>query len=199
MAASEVQICNLALARIGVRDYIESLSDASEAAETCNLFYEPMRDAALEAFPWPFATRRASLAELAGVERDGWDYVYSLPADCVAPRYIYPGTTNPSAANRVPFEIEDEAGADVLLANVEEPVLIYTYRVTDVAKFKPAFTDALSWLLAAELAVALEAKEEKEVRARTRWMAALAEAKRVALSQRQAELSPDSEFITERG
>ena len=59
--ASEVQICNLALAKIGDQQ-ITSLTENSKAGRLCNLVYEPLRDATLRAHPWNFAITRETLA-----------------------------------------------------------------------------------------------------------------------------------------
>jgi len=56
---TSVQICNLALAKVGVEGSgISSLSDSNENARKCNLFYEPCRDLIMSQHPWKFALKR---------------------------------------------------------------------------------------------------------------------------------------------
>ena len=46
MGISEVQICNMALSRLGVKR-ISALTDSGKAATECNLIYAITRDAVL--------------------------------------------------------------------------------------------------------------------------------------------------------
>lgn len=201
MAASEAQICNIALARIGVKTFITALSDSSAEAEACNILYAPMRDATLEAFPWPFATRRATLAVLAGVTRSGWSYSYALPTDCIAPRYLYAGERQPAARNRVAFAVEANDAGDgrILITDEQNAELVYTAKVTNPDTFSPLFRDALSWLLAADLALVLVVKPQLEIQCRQRFQMLISQAGAAALRQGQDIPEPESEFITGRG
>lgn len=95
MATAEAQICNKALARIGHKVLITDLAtDTSEEAAVANLFYTDERDSLLMQAPWPFATRRAILAEVNYANeplRDGWQHIYALPNDLLEPMYLWPG------------------------------------------------------------------------------------------------------------
>src|SRR5574340_878564 len=141
-SATEADICNRGLARIGHKVFIADLAnDVSEEADIARLFYPDERDSLLMQAPWPFATRRATLAEVNyAVEplRDGWGHIYYAPADLLEPLYIWPGgltvpsvQTGPSsltvalalqtvwqnprtprADQRVPFSIEAASAGD---------------------------------------------------------------------------------------
>jgi hypothetical protein len=95
MASAEATICNKALARVGHKVFIEDLdNDKSEEADIARLFYADERDSLLMQAPWPFATRRATLAEVdynVEPQRAGWQKVYRLPNDLLEPLYIWPG------------------------------------------------------------------------------------------------------------
>jgi hypothetical protein len=205
MARSDAQICNMALARIGIKTFIDDLSDTDiEEAETCNVFYADMRDACLAAFPWPFATLRAALA-LAGdeQERDGWAYVFKLPDGCLAPRKIWPAgtvTRNPRSDQRIPYAIEKATNGDgqVLLTDEPSPILFYTSRIEDPAKFPPLFVDALAWLLAGEMAMPLTAKPALEEAARKRYLGKIGEARAEAFNEEQEDQPPETESIAAR-
>ena len=62
--ASEVSICNMALFRIGHSQRIDSLSEASIAAELCKHIYPTIRDVLLESWDWTFARKRVALASV---------------------------------------------------------------------------------------------------------------------------------------
>ena len=154
--ASEVQICKLALARIGADYQIASLSEASAAAQACNLLYEPARDSMLREHPWNFATKYVAPATLTGTVPGRWDFMYAYPSDCVRvleimiPVDAAPGTTE------IPFEVGiNEDDAKVIMTDQDEATIKYSKRVTDPNQFDPQFVTALSYRLAAELAVIL--------------------------------------------
>ena len=64
--ASEVDICNLALAHLGDSATVASINppEGSAQAEMCQRFYPIARDSLLEMHNWGFATRRKALAQL---------------------------------------------------------------------------------------------------------------------------------------
>ncbi|KAA3649394.1 MAG: hypothetical protein DWQ11_18810 [Proteobacteria bacterium] len=151
--ASEVDICNLALARLGDNATVASIDppEGSAQAEHCARFYAIARDSLLEMHPWKFATRRALLAQLS-VESWNWAYAYAEPNGALKLLAVLP----PTAANdddSQPFEAQSDAnGAALILTDQEDASLRFTTRVTDTTKFSPLFVDALAWLLASELA-----------------------------------------------
>ena len=78
--ASEVDICNLALARLGDNATVASIDppEGSAQAEHCARFYAVARDSLLEMHAWKFATRRVQLAKLT-VESWDWSFAYAEP------------------------------------------------------------------------------------------------------------------------
>jgi hypothetical protein len=203
VATTPTEVCNIALGRIGIRQPLTELAEDSAEAEMCSVFYEDARDAVLEVLPWKFATKRASLAALAeasGGERSGWEFVYTLPADCIAPREIYSGTRNPPADQRIPFDVEhnEDTGKSVLLCDMEEAELIYTARIATVAIFTPLFIDCLAFKLAADLAMALPNKAPLSDLMERRYERALALAGASTLRQGQRDAPPRSAFTRVR-
>jgi len=154
--ASDIDICNLALLRLGTRSTIASLGEGSAEANACALIYPTIRDALLTQYRWGFATRRAALADL-GAPPTPWLFRYAYPTDCLLARAI----DRPDAAlPPIPFEVagdQDQGGnaIRVILTDQPQAVLLYSARITQPGLFNPAFVEALSWMVAAELAVAL--------------------------------------------
>ena len=141
--ASEVSICNRALALLGANT-ITSLSDGSTEANICNAVYADSRDAVLRAYPWSCAIQRAPLAQLSTVPVRGFDQAYSLPNDphCLAvldlkeeSRYRVEGRT--------------------LVCNTDTATIKYVARITDPGQFDPAFVFALACRISAEVSYAL--------------------------------------------
>ncbi len=169
MAGSEVEICNEALSRIGQSLLLtdtgqtpEEIADAlqSPQAQQSAFWYPKCRDKVLRRFKWPFATHREKLAIVAGETRSDWTYVYGVPADCLAIRFVSPpGMRNPRPSQIPPTKIEarkdPSTGAVVgklILTDQKDAELVYTMRVENPAAFDPDFESALAYCLAAELA-----------------------------------------------
>jgi len=173
--ASEVDICNLALADLGDAAKVSSISppDTSAQAGHCARFYPMARDELLDMHDWDFATYRVALAAitLPSVVTT-WTYAYALPSNVLniiaildpnaADDYsvgiplpyttpqVLPGTAGVETPQ--PFAVEVINGSPVVLTNQVDAVMRYTAVVTDTAQFSPLFTAGLTKLLAAKLA-----------------------------------------------
>ena len=155
-AASPVSIANMALAHIGARSSIESLSEDSPEARQASLWYDHCRLQTLEASDWSFARKRLTLALHSEAPPEGvWTYRYQYPSDCIFARRI----VNPlgPTADQVPFDIEINMIGDerTILTNLEEAVLVYTKDVASPSLFSTFFVDAVSHLLASYIAYSL--------------------------------------------
>ena len=82
--ATEVDICNLALSKLGDEANLHSIDppDGSTQADHCARWYPIARDKALQCFPWSFATRRVEPAKLMESTADGLN-AFDLPAKCL--------------------------------------------------------------------------------------------------------------------
>ncbi len=199
MALTEAQLCNLALSKIGERQFIGSLVENSPNSRTCAVVYPQARDAVLERHWWSFATRRSVLAETVE-ERTAWGYAYALPADCLVPQFVGMGGRNPSAAERVSFAVEmnDAGNGHLLLTDQEAPELSYTAKVTSTAYFSALFCEALTWDLASRLALAIPIKPAVALELDRKFNVALRTAIAGDLNKRRNDQPPESEFITVR-
>jgi len=159
--ASEVEIANLALSRLGDSATVASLSppEGSAQAEKCARFYPLARDVMQEDFVWSFCVRRKSLALVANWSSGKWAYAYAAPSDMVRPISIsHPEAssdqvdvlgTRPGAM----FQVESTStGQAIILTNQPEAELRYTVKVTDTTRYSAQFVDALAWRLASMLA-----------------------------------------------
>lgn len=169
--ASEVDICNLALAHLGDEATVASLSppEGSAQADHCARFYPIARDALLQMHPWGFASQEINLA-VTTATRNRWAYCYAQPNDMLAARAIVPifdaqalpAGCIPHSFEAVaaaispapqPFVCEADADGTLLICtNQPTAILRYTARVTDTTKFSPLFITTLSWYLASMLA-----------------------------------------------
>lgn len=174
--ASEVDICNLALAYLGDVATVASIDPPSGDAQSahCARFYPIARDGLLEMHTWGFATTRASLALNATNPASTWKYCYATPSDVIN----YLAILDPLAADDYSVGVQmagvgpysapvvgmgvytpqqyavenDDNGNDIIFTNVQNAVLRYTRVVTDTTKFTPLFVDALAHYMASMLA-----------------------------------------------
>jgi len=197
--ASEVTICNQALLRCGVKAIIQSRSDDSEEAEACDAFFDQVRDRVLASFNWPFARRKKELALL--LEEDlEWEYVYQLPSDCMIVRRLTVGLRQVLSDQEIPYEMRSATAGEtrVLCCDVPNVTAVYTAKVTDPTKWSPLFCDALSWLLAHELAMPMSVKPELQQAFFRNAQMAIGEAAAQAFREQREDFPLDSEFILER-
>ena len=172
--ATEVDICNLALAHLGDDATIASLSppEGSAQAEKAARFYPIARNTLLEMHTWNFASKRGNLA-LTTNSLDQWDYAYVAPADMMSPVAVISPTAQNDYATRMSagdtpggitsnyaptivagqytpqqFSLE----GDLIYTNQENAMLRYQAFITDPSLFSPLFVITLSWHLASMLA-----------------------------------------------
>lgn len=170
--ASEIEICNLALAHLGDDATVASIDppEGSAQAEHCQRFYPIARDTLLEMHDWNFASTRSVLAQVTSPSST-WRYAYVRPSNCLTLRAILSpdapddyslqlisggGDFYPPASGKYlpqPFALETlENGTEIVLANQEDAIARYTARVSDTSKFSTLYTMTLSWHLASLLA-----------------------------------------------
>lgn len=197
--ASKVQICNMALSRIGQNIPILSLDEQSQAAQLCSLHYEECRLEVLRDFDWPFAEARVYLADI-GSPPQNWCYRYRYPTDAVKARRItIVGTRNPQRDQRIPFEVIHATGGRAIVTDQQGAELAYTINAEDTTYFDPLFTSALAWRLGAELAMGLQSKAENYQLAMQNYQIKISQAQAVASAEGQRDPMPESEFVTVRG
>lgn len=153
--SSVVAICNLALGHIG-KDDITSIDEASAEAKACKKFYQITLDVALQAYPWRWAKKTISLAQLTNGKENKWLYAYQRPDDCLKVIRV----VDESLADYMPsgdgiiqgghaYEIEGQT----IYCDLSPAYLVYTQKVSDPAVFPPAFVDAMGAALAARIAM----------------------------------------------
>ena len=152
MSYSTVQICNLALAKVGDdAAQITSLTDGSNEASLCTKFYEPTLRELLQMHTWNFSICYAQLSASTTDPTFGWDYSYPLPADCIRPMELRSYSTNEY------FRMKDEwnvVGRNIY-TNAADAYLVYVKYTTDPNQMTPLFIRALYTGLASKLAYPL--------------------------------------------
>lgn len=208
--ASVVEICNMALSRIGNSQRIDSLTERSIQAEQCSLFYEQTRDWVLRDKPWPFATKFVDLAEVAVNPDPAYPYSYAYPTDCLYARKIvnkaFPVSYWPFACpdisipqlQAVPFRIIQGESTRLIATSVSPAALEYTVRIEDPGLFDPIFVSALAYKLGVEIAPALAKDPSFADRMESAYQGVVAAAFAQSMNEGQGAQMPESIFITGR-
>ena len=194
--ATQVDVCNWALARIAVTRTISALDETSQEASTCSLWLDQIIDLVLRDHPWPFARRDVVLALVEEQPTPEWLFSYRMPADCLRVRRIIDGK-RPNLPT-YPMQIAGDDAGSLIYCDAEDAALSYTARVTDASRWPPDFADALAWRLAAEIAGPLAQSAAIADRAMRGYYAAVSKALSTALSEEQPDQPAEAEWIRER-
>lgn len=179
--ASDVDICNLALAELGDVAAVSSINPPDQSAQAghCSRFYPIARDALLEMHTWGFATLRVQLAEVTNPYSQ-WQHAYATPSDALNYLEVFDpnavddytvglqmvGTVPGSIQNGIgiytpqPFVVETLNGQETIFTNQANAMLRYTRTVSNTAEFSPTFVVGLAKLLSSFLAGPLIKGEE---------------------------------------
>ncbi len=172
MSYTEVDILNIALARIGVDKTVMNLAnEQSKEARLGRRFYPLCRDEVLERVPWPFAVRVKALALLTDADlMPGWSYGYAMPQDAASIIEVVPAGSVTEAGNYYTTCCEpwaaprgsqqafrqamsDDGTMPVILANIEDAYAVYVSKVTNPAAFSTMMVSLIADRLAMELAM----------------------------------------------
>jgi len=183
--ASDVEICNLAMIRLGA-ETITSLSQNSANARRCAAVFELARDAELRKHVWNFAREKARLAADTTPPPFGYGYQYPLPTDFLR---LHPDV---EAAD---WQIE---GGYILTDDGAPLDVTYIKRITDTSLFDAIFDDALAWRIATDLAEEITQSNTKKAAAQEGYRDTIREAKRVNAVERVSDEPPADTWIATR-
>lgn len=202
MATSNVLISNLALGHCGVGAVIQSLTESSESARACNLYFEYARDEVLRDFPWPFATKREAmtLAEEFESGESEWAYSYRLPSDCLMPRRIWSAMRQAveTTATQIPYGVGRDATGPLIFTDQVDAELEYTFLEDDPTRYAADFVSALAYRLAAYIAPRLAKNNNMKGEMEQFYAMAITKARGNASKEERPDPRPDSDIINVR-
>lgn len=183
---TSVDICNEALTMIG-ENTIVTIDDDTKPGRLCKLKYANKRDYLLRRYQWKFATKRIELdTPDATAPIYEFSTKFALPADCIQFREIYPNT--------VSYSIE----SNFILCSESSLFIKYTYQVTSVDEMDSTFREALSALLARELAIPLADSDSKHRQMDELYEVKLSEARFAGSIEDDLEALEANDWIEER-
>lgn len=197
--STQVQICNMALNYLGHEAQIVSVSppDGSREAELFSRLWTPSIEEIIAQHDWSFCTKVVSLAQLT-VPPDHlyWKYAFDLPSDYVRAIGLYPDETHNDQAqygaryfyDSLPFEVAIDPATNKQCLFANEPVvwLKYVFVNNETTTWPQIFSDAVSWLLAAKIAVPLLKDIKLQDYARKNYVYWLGEAMKYEMEQERA-------------
>lgn len=180
--ASDVDICNLALTRLGDEANVLSINppDNSAQANYCSRVYPLTLQQVLDDNNWGFASKTVILSPSAVNDSSLWPYSYQAPSDMINIIGLYDyaasGDVNygggasllygmgsvsiPSSGGQLSahgnmqnFSLElGSDGNGIIYTDQPNAMIKYAAYVSNTQQFPPSFVDALAWKLASNLA-----------------------------------------------
>ena len=145
MSLTDVEICSVALVKIGANE-ITSFDDETFEADVARRLYEVTLRGLIASHPWHFSMAEADLQPIEEPAIDGFSFVFALPADLL--RIISAGGS--SRARGLDYRLTGGR----LHTNSSRVVLRYQ-RQPETAVFPAFFVQALITRLAAEFCLPL--------------------------------------------
>lgn len=148
---TEVDIANMALARIGKKAITGFDDHTDSTANLCRQFYPYSRDEVLSAFNWSCAKTRAALAaEALPVNPFDTKFSYLLPNNPAVLRVIHLYSAGEDGGNQR-LDVEWKIEGNRLLTDVENIGMLYIGRVEDATKLTRPVAEVISLNLARKL------------------------------------------------
>lgn len=150
--ATEIDICNLALSRLGDSATVASIDppEGSAQAEHCARFYPIARGVMLESHNWLFATKRKALA-LLSTDSFNWAYAYAVPSNSLKVISVLPPDGG-SEDESQDYEIEAGDSSNIILTNQADAVVKFIQLVKEPTRYSTLAVDALAWLVGSYIA-----------------------------------------------
>jgi hypothetical protein len=170
---TNIQVANSALLDINV-DTIMSFDDPSKEARVVNSKFQKVLDQVLSINPWNCNRSFISLNRASDTEKYGWDYVYTIPNNCLYIRAIVPydslSEITPETLKRLNENSLSQASDSTyslangkIYSNATNIILVYSKQITDCTKIPTYVLTPIIKLLAAEIAYPIT--QDRQVRA----------------------------------
>lgn len=144
--SSQVDICNMALTRLGA-GRITSLGDNTVEAKALSAIYNQVAKYVMAKAPWPSIRYRATLAQTTNTPAFGFNYEYQLPTNPKCLRVI---RLNEFKLGTISFQIEQ----DKLLTDEIAVDILYLGYITDTEAYDIYLEEAIMLRLCYELSYA---------------------------------------------
>ncbi len=205
--ASEVDICNLALVKLGAQT-IPSLTVTTAPAPVLLRVYPLLRDKLLRVWRWNFTRVYAELPQLTDSPPFEYTYAYQLPADYLRLELADVSNGTSQAVGMPAASIGDwnfNRNQDYRIVgrqiwtNVPPPLRIqYAARIVDPAQYDAAFIESLACYIAWQLCEQITGSSQKKQAAQNEYMISIREARMTNAVELPPETMPDDTFMQAR-
>lgn len=221
---TSTQVANLALAHCGIsKPMANLLTEKSIEAQMCRTFYDLARQAALQGFPWSFATKQIAPALVANQPTPEWLYAYQYPPDSLQLiRFMSWRLNNDTRQSRIPYRVMQPVSAQLSTltttptytettgqwiytnwpgSNNRLPVIMeYIFDNQDVSQWTSSFVIAFSYMLASLIVTTLTTgnPQQQQQGILNLYKASLNDAMSSVVNEEQRPQEPQSEFVRAR-
>ena len=205
--ASDVDICNLALVKLGAQP-IPSLTSNDPKAAVLNRVYPLLRDKLLRVWRWNFTRVYTELPALTDSPPFEYSYAYQLPSDYLRLELADVSDGTSQAVGMPAASIGDwnfNRNQDYRIvgrqiwSNVPPPLRIqYAAQITDPTQFDAAFVESFACYIAWQLCEQLTGSSQKRQMAQQEYMVSIREARMTNAVELPPETLPDDTFMQSR-
>ena len=151
--ASQVEICNFALSRLGAKT-ITSLEDGTTEANLCSAMFDILAKEVMAAGSWSSTIARIELASTGSTPSFEFSYTFQLPVDPLCLKVL---AVNEGAPGVIQYAIEQ----DKLLTDESSIKIKYVSYLTSTDDWDTLLTRAFIARLASELAYPITGSDSK--------------------------------------
>lgn len=197
---TKLEIVNLALRHLGMNKIL-ALDESTPSAIVMDDFWDMCQDSVFEDHNWSFAQVQESLVESSTTVPFGWIFAYDHPTtNCAAVWAVFnEGTYNEKDSQDFDTYYMTENAARVLVTDLEDAIVEYTYKITDTTSWSAQFCRAMSYLLAASACHLLTGDAEKGMKLMQIYSAMIGEVKRLDASKQTKKAKFTSKYVNSRG
>lgn len=201
MASSNTEIANIAISHLGVGKEIADLdTENSQEANACRRYYDTALDYTLREWPWPFATKFATLSLVEENPNDEWSFSYRYPGDALMIKRVLSGVRNDNRQTRVAYKIASDDDGTLIYCDLEDAEIEYTSRSIAIQFYPNDFVMAFAWRLAFYIAPRITGGDPFKLRQTCLQMYdfEVTRAKANSANEEQPDEEPESEFVRSR-
>lgn len=199
MPASNTDIANLALTKLGDPNPLLALTDDTNGGRLMNRLFTLVRDAELRRNRWKFSLLRTQLSALVAAPDWGYQFQYPLPSDFLAIVQVNDIYIRMESPNPPLWSVERGDSGLVLLTNLTAPLKFrYISRVENTGLWDPLFVELMACKLAYEGCEQLTQSTSKKAGLREDYRFAMVEAMRCDAIENPPDALPMGSWLESR-
>jgi hypothetical protein len=182
-------IYNLALSHIGQKPVDNTTDETQPEILACNTHFESARDSVLAQLAFPFNAAPIKLEQHMSINDTsipGWSFFYTYPASVLSVWEVY-SSANAATAIENDFEVRylPAIGEKIVCTNEADAYANCSYLVTDYSLWDDRFIEAVSYKLAASIAIAITGDAELAMKFRDMYNMMVHDTKRKSAREKR--------------